>query len=94
MTDKRTVVAWGSRLSALRTLFGLHGSYAPRPSDNKGAVGNVKIIVDLQGPDWSKPPNPIPQLPAAQLMPQQQKQSGNGHKKDAVMEDDDPRPRD
>lgn len=81
--------------SALRTAFELHGSYAPRVSDNKAAVGNVNIIVDLAGPDWSKPPNNVPQLPPGDIHPQQQQQaSGNGHKKDAVIEDDDPQPKD
>jgi hypothetical protein len=76
-------VAWGPRLTALRTLYELHGSFAQRLSDNKAAVGNVQIIVDLAGPDWSKPPNNVPQLPIADLHPKQQQQqqsNGNGHK--------------
>ncbi len=87
--------------SGVRTTFELHGSYAPKLYDNQGSAPIVNIIVDLKGPDWSKPPNNIPQLPMADLHPKQQQQlqqqqqaSGNGHKKDAVIEDDDPRPKD
>jgi len=44
------VPALGIRHSALRTAFELHGSYAPKLYDNKGAYGpGVTIIMDLPG---------------------------------------------
>jgi hypothetical protein len=89
------LAAMGLSHSGLRTAFELHGSYAPKLYDNQAQQPPVNVIIDLQGPDWSKPPNNIPQLPPGDLHPQQRQQaSGNGHRKDAVIEDDDPRPRD
>lgn len=45
--DKREVVAGHPRIAALRTLFELHGSYAPRDPKEAGQYGVDTIRVDL-----------------------------------------------
>ncbi len=58
VTDQREVDALETQNWALDAALKIHGTYAPTIYDNKGAAGpNVQIIVDLPGPDWSKPPN-------------------------------------
>jgi hypothetical protein len=92
-TDRRQMIAWNIRMTALRTLLELHGSYAPKVYDNQGTapVGNINFIVDCPAPDWSKlPPHPALKAPTNGNQPQQQKAievSSNGQKPD-------PRPKD
>lgn len=42
--DKREVIAWGPRLTALKELFLLHGSYAPRDPKATEQFG-IKVVV-------------------------------------------------
>jgi len=48
--DKREVVAGHPRMAALRTLFELHGSYAPRDPKETAQHGVETIRVDLPRP--------------------------------------------
>jgi hypothetical protein len=49
-TDKREVIAWGPRLTALKEAFLLQGSYAPRDPREAAQYGVKIIIADIQGP--------------------------------------------
>jgi hypothetical protein len=48
--DKRTLVAWSPRLTALRMLFDLHGSFPPRDPKEAAQYGVRVIRVDIPRP--------------------------------------------
>jgi hypothetical protein len=48
--DKREVIAWGPRLTALKELFLLHGSYAPRDPKATEQFGIKVVVVDIPRP--------------------------------------------
>jgi hypothetical protein len=48
--DKREVVAWHPRIAARRTLFELHGSYAPRDPKEAAQFGVKVVVVDMPRP--------------------------------------------
>jgi hypothetical protein len=55
--DHREIVAWHPRIAALRTLFELHGSYAPRDPKEAAQYGVRVIRVDIP-----RPPNEFNQF--------------------------------
>ena len=63
--DKREVVAWHPRLAALRTLFELHGSYAPRDPKEAAQFGVKVVVMDLPRP----PRLPVNVTPTNEKLP-------------------------
>lgn len=61
--DKREVVAWHPRIAALRTLFELHGSYAPRDPKEAAQFGVKGVVVVPRPPRL--PINITPRKPPA-----------------------------
>jgi hypothetical protein len=89
--EERKVADGSIRHSALRTAFELHGSYAPKVYDNKGAnAGGFTLILDAPRPDHSLPINVTPANGSA--APEKALPSGNGLKPDSRPTD--PRPKD
>ena len=51
VTDQRSVIALGTRLGALRELFLLHGSYAPKEAKEAASFGVKVVVLDMPRPN-------------------------------------------